>query len=122
MRTGLPVVVVVLAAGLAVVATPAATSAGDLDNAGRCSRDGFKALDAGDLGRAKKSFEQAVEAFESCIVKNPELSAACNNLALAYWRVGRLDDARRRLAKAEQLGIPVNARFKEVLERAQPQA
>lgn len=68
------------------------------------------------LGR----WSEAVEAFETCVKKNSGLSAAYDNLALAYWRTGRVDDARKSLAKAEELGFPVNPKFKADLERAQP--
>jgi tetratricopeptide (TPR) repeat protein len=60
------------------------------------------------LGR----WEEAVEALESCIRKSPEFPAAHNNIALAYWRSGRVEDARKSLLHAEALGFDVNPRFK----------
>ena len=60
------------------------------------------------LGR----WEAAIEAFESCIRKSPEFPAAYNNIALAYWRMERIEDARNSLVKAEALGFAVNPRFK----------
>jgi tetratricopeptide (TPR) repeat protein len=60
------------------------------------------------LGR----WEEAIEALESCIRKSPEFPAAHNNIALAYWRAGRVEDARKSLVQAEALGFEVNPRFK----------
>jgi tetratricopeptide (TPR) repeat protein len=60
------------------------------------------------LGR----WEEAIEALESCIRKSPEFAAAHNNVALAYWRVGRVEDARKSLVHAEALGFDVNPKFK----------
>jgi tetratricopeptide (TPR) repeat protein len=63
------------------------------------------------LGR----WEEAIGPLESCIRKSPEFAAAYNNIALAYWRSGRIEDARKSLVKAEALGFDVNPRFKEDL-------
>jgi len=60
------------------------------------------------LGR----WEEAIEALESCVRKSPEFPAAHNNIALAYWRSGRLEEARESLVRAEALGFDVNPRFK----------
>ena len=60
------------------------------------------------LGR----WEAAIEALESCIRKSPEFPAAHNNIALAYWRSGRVEDARESLVRAEALGFDVNPKFK----------
>jgi tetratricopeptide (TPR) repeat protein len=60
------------------------------------------------LGR----WEEAIEALEACIRKSPEFPAAHNNIALAYWRSGRVEDARTSLVRAEALGFDVNPKFK----------
>jgi hypothetical protein len=41
-----------------------------------------------------------------------------NNLALAYWKAGRLVDAKASLARAEELGFPVHPQFKADLHGA----
>lgn len=38
-----------------------------------------------------------------------------NNLAIAYHGMGRSAQAREHLARAEELGFPVNPQFKEEL-------
>lgn len=62
--------------------------------------------------------EEAVTAWETCREKSPKFPMVYNNLALAYWRAGRLDDAKASLAKAEELGFPVNPQFKADLAAA----
>lgn len=60
----------------------------------------------------------ATEAWETCREKSPDFPMVYNNLALAYWQGGRLDDAMASLAKAEELGFPVNPQFKADLAAA----
>jgi tetratricopeptide (TPR) repeat protein len=60
------------------------------------------------LGRT----EEAIAAWETCAGKSPSFSLVHNNLAVGYWRLGRLDRARDSLLRAEQLGFPVNSQFK----------
>lgn len=62
--------------------------------------------------------EDAVASWEECAGLNPKYSMVYNNLALAYWQQGRLDEARRSLATAEELGFPVNPQFKKDLQQA----
>jgi tetratricopeptide (TPR) repeat protein len=66
------------------------------------------------LGR----WSEAVLAFESCVERSPKFSQAYNNLALAYWRSGRIEEAVDSLHKAEDLGFKVNPRFKADLEQS----
>ena len=40
-----------------------------------------------------------------------------NNLAVAYWMQGRLDDAWSSLRRAEALGFKVNSSFRAELEK-----
>lgn len=62
--------------------------------------------------------DDALAAWETCRDLMPEFPAVYNNLAFAYWKRGRIDEARAALAKAEELGAPVNPDFKARLEQA----
>lgn len=62
--------------------------------------------------------EEATDAWETCREKSPEFPMVYNNLALAYWQGGRLDEAETSLKKAEELGFPVNPQFKTDLAAA----
>jgi tetratricopeptide (TPR) repeat protein len=73
------------------------------------------------IGNAKyrlNDLEGATAAWERCRDKQPEFPMVYNNLALAYWQAGRLDEARASLDKAEELGFPVNSQFRADLEKA----
>jgi tetratricopeptide (TPR) repeat protein len=63
-------------------------------------------------------FDEAVEEWETCARTSPRFALVYNNLAVAYWKKGRLDRALESLARAEQLGLPVNPQFKADLERS----
>jgi Flp pilus assembly protein TadD len=63
------------------------------------------------LGRV----DEAVVQWERCREKSPKFPLVYNNLAVAYWRSGRREEARQMLARAEELGFPVDPRFKEDL-------
>jgi tetratricopeptide (TPR) repeat protein len=69
------------------------------------------------LSRLRR-WDEAVEAYEVCLTKLPEFGQAWNNLALAYWKTDRHQDALGGLQKAEELGFEVNPRFKADLERS----
>jgi Flp pilus assembly protein TadD len=62
--------------------------------------------------------DDAIASWETCAQKSPTFSMVQNNLAVAYWKKGRFDDARRALARATELGFPVNPQFKADLEKA----
>ncbi len=62
--------------------------------------------------------DEALEAWETCRSLLPNFPAVYNNLAFAYWKRGRIDEARTALAKAEELGAAVNPEFKAKLEQA----
>ena len=64
--------------------------------------------------------DEAIEAWETCRERSPLFAMTHNNLAVAYLKQGRLRDARESLTTAEELGFPVDSRFKEDLERAEP--
>lgn len=61
---------------------------------------------------------EALEAWETCRDKSPKFAMVYNNLALAYMQAGRLEAAKESLAKAEELGFPVNPQFKQDLDKA----
>jgi tetratricopeptide (TPR) repeat protein len=63
-------------------------------------------------------WEEAVEAYESCIKKSPEFAQVHNNIALAYWRAGRIDSALASLDKAEEMGLQVNPKFRADIEKS----
>lgn len=63
------------------------------------------------LGR----YNEALEEWLACKKRNPAFAMVYNNLALAYWRRGEVDQAVRFLTKAEQLGFPVDPSFKNDL-------
>jgi len=62
--------------------------------------------------------DEALAAWETCRERSPEFPLVYNNLALAYWKLERLAEARTSLDKAAELGFNVNPRFKADLERA----
>jgi len=65
------------------------------------------------LGRT----DEALTAWETCRRKTPDYPIVYNNLALAYWQAGRIDEAAEHLARAEALGFPVHPQFKADLQR-----
>ncbi len=64
--------------------------------------------------------DEAVAAWEECIRENPAFPLVYNNLAVAYWKEGRIAEARAALARAEDLGLEVNPQFKAALLRQPP--
>jgi tetratricopeptide (TPR) repeat protein len=62
--------------------------------------------------------DEALAAWETCRNEMPNFAPVYNNLAFAYWKRGRVEEARTALAKAEELGAPVNPEFKAKLEQA----
>lgn len=65
-----------------------------------------------------KRWDEAVEAYETSLGKLPEFAEAHHNIALAYWRAGRIEDAVASLDRAEELGFEINPRFRADLQRA----
>jgi tetratricopeptide (TPR) repeat protein len=63
-------------------------------------------------------FGEALEAWEACRERTPEYAMVYNNLALAYWKEGRMEEAVASLDRAEELGFPVNPQFRQDLEAA----
>jgi tetratricopeptide (TPR) repeat protein len=59
-----------------------------------------------------RRLDEAIAAWETCREKSPGFAMVYNNLALAYMHSGRLEEAVTHLAKAEELGFPVNPQFK----------
>ncbi len=56
--------------------------------------------------------DEAIASWETCREKSPGFAMVYNNLALAYMRTGKLNEAMTSLAKAEELGFSVNPQFK----------
>lgn len=54
---------------------------------------------------------EAVEEWKEAAARHPEYALVHNNLAVAYWRLGDLEGARREMAIAEGLGFEVNDEF-----------
>ena len=67
-----------------------------------------------DLGR----LDEALAAWERAAVGDPSFAPVQNNLAVAYWRKGRISEAKRALLRAETLGFTVNPDFRADLSHA----
>lgn len=63
---------------------------------------------------------EAITAWETAAKDMRKYGPLQNNLAVAYWKAGRLDDAWASLRRAEALGFKVNPSFRADLERAGP--
>lgn len=66
------------------------------------------------LGR----WEQAVESYEAAVAADPKYGQAYHNLAVAYWRAGRVEDAMNSLNRAKELGATVNPNLESDLRKA----
>lgn len=62
--------------------------------------------------------DEAVAAWQSCIRKNPAFSPAYQNLTVAYWLTGRIDDALASIATARRLGLPIAPSLAADIENA----
>lgn len=62
--------------------------------------------------------EEAVAAWEQCAKTDRNYAPVFNNLAVGYFKLKRIPEAREALVRAEAAGIVVDARFKQDLERA----
>lgn len=62
--------------------------------------------------------DEAVEEWNRCLQRSPRFVYALNNLAVAYWKLGRFADALRCLDRAEDLGMRVNPHLRRDLELA----
>jgi tetratricopeptide (TPR) repeat protein len=65
-----------------------------------------------------KRMPEAIAVWEAAIKRDAKLPLVENNLAVAYWMTGRLDDAHRAMERAEALGFKVNPNFRADLERS----
>jgi tetratricopeptide (TPR) repeat protein len=65
-----------------------------------------------------KRTQEAIAMWEKARERNAKLPLVENNLAVAYWTTGRLDDARTAMERAEALGFKVNPNFRADLEKA----
>lgn len=66
------------------------------------------------LGR----LEPAIRAWEDCAKLDEKFPLVFNNLAVGYWKQGRLSEAKRSLSRAEQLGFRADPSFKADLVRS----
>ena len=65
-------------------------------------------------------FDEALQSWERSVEIDHEFPLVHVNLAVAYWKLERLEDARRHLGQAESLGVQVNPQFKNAVLAAQP--
>ena len=65
-----------------------------------------------------KRTPEAIPVWEDAARRDPRFAPLHNNLAVAYWMVGRIDDARASMARAELLGFQVNPNFRADLEKS----
>jgi len=65
-----------------------------------------------------KRTPEAIPVWEDAVRRDPRFAPLHNNLAVAYWMVGRLEEARASVARAEDLGFQVNPNFRADLEKA----
>jgi tetratricopeptide (TPR) repeat protein len=63
-------------------------------------------------------YEEARVSWEACAEQNRKFPLVRNNLAVLYYKAGRIEDARRAVAEAEALGMKVNPGLKADIERA----
>jgi len=64
--------------------------------------------------------DEAIRVWEAAAKRMRTFGPLQNNLAVAYWKQGRLDDAWTSLRRAEALGFKVNPSFRADLEKAGP--
>jgi Tfp pilus assembly protein PilF len=64
--------------------------------------------------------DEAIRTWESAAKRMQTFAPLQNNLAVAYWKRGRLEDAWTSLRRAEALGFKVNPSFRAELEKAGP--
>jgi len=62
--------------------------------------------------------DKALDEWETCARMTPRFPLVYNNLAVAYWKMRRLDRAIESLTRAERLGLPINPSFKSDLEKS----
>jgi len=53
-------------------------------------------------------WDEAIAAYELGVEADPEFAEAHHQLALAYWKAGRIEEAGRSLARAEELGFEIH--------------
>ncbi|HEX4825145.1 MAG TPA: tetratricopeptide repeat protein [Candidatus Polarisedimenticolaceae bacterium] len=65
-----------------------------------------------------KRTDEAIAAWETALKRDPKQPLAENNLAVAYWMSGRLQEAQAAMTRSETLGFKVNPSFRADLEKA----
>lgn len=68
-----------------------------------------------------KRIDDAVLVWEAAVKRMRGSGPLHNNLAVAYWKQGRIDDAWASLRRAEAAGFKVNPSFRADLEKAGPE-
>ena len=63
-------------------------------------------------------YDAASASYERCLKRDPKHLASHTNLALSLWRLGRIDDARGAIARAEAAGLRPDPKLKAELEAA----
>jgi len=66
--------------------------------------------------------DEAIAAWETCVREEPGFALVYNNLAVAYFRARRFEDAERAIAEAEKRDVTVHPQFKSDLARAKGNA
>ncbi len=61
--------------------------------------------------------DEAVESWETCLDRDHQFGMAYQNLAVGYWRLGKVDEARRTLAEARKHGVRVDPGLEADLEK-----
>jgi tetratricopeptide (TPR) repeat protein len=59
--------------------------------------------------------EEAAADWEEASRRAPDFGPVYNNLALAYWKLGKKPEAQAALARAEELGVTVHPEFKQLV-------
>jgi tetratricopeptide (TPR) repeat protein len=65
-----------------------------------------------------KRTDEAIAAWQTALKRDAKQPLAENNLAVACWMTGRLDEAKAAMERAEALGFKVNPNFRADLEKA----
>ncbi len=68
-----------------------------------------------------KRTDEAIAVWEAAAKRMQAFGPLHNNLAVAYWKAGRLDDAWASLRRAEAVGFKVNPNFRADLAKAGPE-
>ncbi len=68
----------------------------------------------------QKLFDEALAQYDTMVQVAPTNPLVHHNLAVAYYNLGRYDEARAELETARRLGGPVNPQFERAIHEARP--